>query len=396
MVTKNGGSGSDYMSGTAGNDSLYGAGGDDILYGGYNGAGDDTLDGGSGTDTADYSGVASSVFVNLEKGTAHGSAVGYDTLYNIEAVVGGAGNDIILGREADFFGYRGDDVLAGGGGGDNLYGQSGNDTLYGGTGIDVLNGGDGNDKLLGGADIDFLRGDAGNDALYGEGGDDRLYGDPGSDTLDGGAGFDTADYSQIAGYDHGTFVTGVELWRSGGTVFDSPEAYDTLLNIERVVGSPFEDFIQGDRLGVNTANLIEGGDGGDWLYGDGGNDTLIGGNGDDLLEGGTGLDIFTGGAGKDEFTFRSFESGVGAGNRDVVTDYQQGWDDLYFIMSTGGPSIHLGFVGQGAFTTANQVRYTYEGSDTVVQVNLDADALPELEVQLTGHVALTASDIFSY
>src|ERR1700726_3633177 len=56
----------------------------------------------------------------------------------------------------------------------------------------------------------------------------------------------------------------------------------------------------------------------------------------------------------------------------------------------------LSFIGQSAFTTADQVRFAYEGSNTAVQVNLDSDANPEMEVLLLGHVTLTASDFESY
>jgi hypothetical protein len=37
---------------------------------------------------------------------------------------------------------------------------------------------------------------------------------------------------------------------------------------------------------------------------------------------------------------------------------------------------------------------TYESNNTIVQVNLDTDALSEMEIQLDGIVSLTASDFF--
>jgi hypothetical protein len=40
------------------------------------------------------------------------------------------------------------------------------------------------------------------------------------------------------------------------------------------------------------------------------------------------------------------------------------------------------------------VRFTYNGGNTIVQVNLDSDAIPEMEIELSGIVPLTARDFF--
>jgi hypothetical protein len=44
----------------------------------------------------------------------------------------------------------------------------------------------------------------------------------------------------------------------------------------------------------------------------------------------------------------------------------------------------------------DQVRIAYEGNNTIVQANLDLDATPEMEIQLTGHFSLTANDFYLF
>ena len=55
--------------------------------------------------------------------------------------------------------------------------------------------------------------------------------------------------------------------------------------------------------------------------------SLFGDEGADFLTGGAGKDLLFGGADGDLFSFLStLESGVGAANRDVVEDFEQGTD----------------------------------------------------------------------
>jgi Ca2+-binding RTX toxin-like protein len=394
--------GNDFLKGGAGADTVYGDGGDDVLYEVADGA-DDYLDGGSGTDIVDYSAVNNGIgiVINLATGSARSSAIGHDTLVSIENAVGSEAGDIIHGTDAGFLGIGGwgENNLSGGGGNDSIWGHSGNDTLWGGNGLDDLHGGDDEDTLHGGYDPDWLYGDAGDDKLFGDAGDDFLFGGPGNDHFDGGDGFDTVSYRYAA---DGVAITwdGQNEYLLADAVGSSlTEGVDSFANVEKVIGSPFGDFIQGDGLGA-ADNVIDGGDGDDDLYGDhprndisgfyGGNDILNGGNGHDWLSGDMGVDILTGGAGNDIFYFEKVDSGVGAGNRDIITDFQHGTDNLQIFI----PNEDLSFIGQGTFTAADQVRFGYDGSDTIVQVNLDQDSLPEMEIQLTGYVTLTASDFY--
>lgn len=150
-----GGGGSDALTGSSvanllignkGNDKLYGLGGNDVLRGG---AGNDLLNGSTGVDTADYTGLSTTVVVDLAKTKAQDTkGGGIDTLASIENVMGGNGSDVLYGSNAA-------NVLSGGNGNDKLYGRGGKDILIGGDGNDVLDAGSGTgERLIGGTGND--------------------------------------------------------------------------------------------------------------------------------------------------------------------------------------------------------------------------------------------------
>jgi Ca2+-binding RTX toxin-like protein len=87
-----------------------------------------TVDGGTGTNTLDYSNLPIGVRVNLALGTAMGASGG---VKNIQNVSGGQGNDIIVGNNQSNF-------IFGNGGRDILIGEGGSDVLFGGAGDDIL------------------------------------------------------------------------------------------------------------------------------------------------------------------------------------------------------------------------------------------------------------------
>jgi T5SS/PEP-CTERM-associated repeat protein len=119
-----GGDGNDTLYGGPGDDQVYGEGGNDLIIGG-DGRGNDYYDGGSGNNTVEYQSATLPINVNLETGTASGDPdIGTDTLVNIQNVIGGSGNDTIIGNAQD-------NILVGGPGSDTLAGQGGNDILIG-------------------------------------------------------------------------------------------------------------------------------------------------------------------------------------------------------------------------------------------------------------------------
>ena len=290
---------------------------------------------GGGNDWLDLSGFATASRIDLNPGTfsdcdsmTMNLAIAYAC--DIENAAGGSAGDSITGNALA-------NILQGNGGNDTLLGEAGNDTLEGGTGNDLLRGGSGADALIGGdgddlfyadasdyllqfdgglgydilyfygvptvefayldygfeemwllessntiegtvnADVlngtdldDTINGLAGNDKLKGGAGDDTLSGDQGNDVLDGGAGVDRATYqSATAGVTVSLALTAAQNTQGAGT--------DTLLGIENLTGSLFNDTLTGSAL----ANILSGLDGDDKLNGGAGADTMVGGNGND-------------------------------------------------------------------------------------------------------------------
>jgi len=160
-------------------------------------------------------------------------------------------------------------------------------------------GGSGDDNLLGEGGGDTLRGQGGEDTLIGGVGNDVLIGGASADLLVGGKGLDFASYAESS--------AGVRVDLAAGTAAGGDAAGDTLLEIERLLGSDKADRLSGDE----DPNLLRG---------DSGNDTLTGRVGADTLRGGGARDRLPGGRGADRF---ELESALAA-NRDTIQDFAAG------------------------------------------------------------------------
>lgn len=205
-----------------------------------------------------------------------GDAAG-DTYQSINNVQGSAFNDLIVGNSSA-------NILKGGGGNDILEGLGGADIFYGGTGSDTVSYAHANagvivnlytnvSNMTGDAagdifnEIENITGSVHNDELYGDNYDNILTGGLGNDLLDGSSGYDTANYADASG------AITVDL--AAGTVTGAAGS-DTLVSIERVIGTAYADTINGS----NGADLIDaggsstGGDIADVLDGKGGTDTI--------------------------------------------------------------------------------------------------------------------------
>jgi VCBS repeat-containing protein len=321
----------DVLKGDANDNELLGGAGDDMLLGA---GGADILDGGAGFDTISYAASSAAVTVDLGTRSASGGDATGDTLLSIEAVIGSDLDDTLKAgtSAASLSGGTGDDVLIGGVAADTLSGGAGDDLLTGGSGGDLLDGGSGNDtasyaesaaavsvdlllgtasggdaqgdtltsveSVTGSAYDDVLIGSAASNALRGGQGDDRLVGGVGADILDGGDGFDIADY--------GTSGFGVTVNFATGANGGGDAQGDTLIAIEKVIGSAYADSLTG---GADDDDLA-GAAGDDTLAGGAGNDRLDGGDGTDLLVGGAGNDVLVGGAGIDTASYATSQAGV--------------------------------------------------------------------------------------
>jgi len=170
----------------------------------------------------------------------------------------------------------------------------GDDTVVAGAGTDVLDGGNGTDlisyKLSGSAvnvnigtnsvsggyaagdrisGFESIEGSNFNDTLTGNADNNILTGGKGADRIDGGDGNDTANYAGS------TAAVSIDL--STGTGTGGEAQGDTLVSIERVVGSKYNDTFKADV----TSATFEGGEG---------NDRFISGDSADVLNGGDGND----------------------------------------------------------------------------------------------------------
>lgn len=323
-------------------------------------AGNDTIDGGLGTDRVSYvtSTSVNGVFVNLQLGLATDGLGGNDQLISIENIKGSSFGDVLIGS-------AGNNVIEGVGGSNDIRGGAGvdevlyddnkervivdlraggsitgadtgddllsienvtasvfNDIVVGSVDRNAMNGLGGNDRLVGLSGNDTLNGNSGNDVLFGNSGDDVLVGGAGRDRLIGGFGVD----NMSGGLGNDTYFVDssddviVEL-AGGGTdtviiapgttvgafanveifILDFGPGQDGVLNglaqAETFIGGSGDDVLSGN--GGN--DLLIGGAGNDRAFGGANNDTLKGSAGVDLLVGGEGNDVIIGGSGNDVF-----------------------------------------------------------------------------------------------
>ena len=293
------------------------------------------LNGGAGSDTVDYSNSTSGVSVNLELGEGQSGWAHNDTLTSIEGVIGSNYGDMLYGASGA------DNSLSGGTGNDSFVMSSfmfEQDTLAGGdgtdsleftfvendqslanvTGVEHITLGDaatsltGHDNLadylstltvdgsaltganslnwngnfianiyqniIGSDQGDSIRGGTRGDTLLGGSGEDSLEGGKGDDSIDGGANDQELRELDVAIYAHEDSAITVDLSASPGSQVSGGGGNDTLVNIEGVWGTAYDDSLTGDSGWANI--FIDGG----------GNDTIDGNSAHDTLTD-TGLDI---------------------------------------------------------------------------------------------------------
>ena len=271
-------------------------------------AGNDSIDGGGGSDTVSYATCTAKVVVNLYLASAQDTRDGgTDRLTSIENVIGGSADDFLLGNDSD-------------------------NTLDGGAGADTLNGGYGNDTFI----------------------------------VDNAA--DVATEWQSAGTD--TVVASVS-WKLDPAIenltltgSESLFGLGTLAGVQNTAGSG-NNYLKGNAgnnllMGYNPLQpvppAIQVGN----AVRDTGNDTLEGGSGDDVLMGGGGSDSLQGGAGSDTFVFNEAPA---VGRVATVTDFDIADDkialrtDLFVGRSADGtyaPLTELEIDWFGQYASENQ------------------------------------------
>ena len=303
--------------------------------------------------------------------------IGYDNTSSL-SVFGTAYNDLIAGQDysnsaaLDISAYAGMDVIdiSNHTGADRVDAGSGNDIVHvngsyasdisidGGAGTDwliILSGSDGVSYTINTAstsNFENVRASYGSDTITGDENGNRLVGWGGADTLSGGAGDD-------------------ELY---GYVDQNPQ-------------------------GVS--------DGVDRLYGGAGDDSLYGGAGDDILDGGTGRDVLSGEGGADGFEGASYNNGGANGSdtfvtragdggssielADVITDFEDGADQI------GLDSISFGdiTIEQGTGDYVNDTILLRGAEYLFVIQNTLADSITYLDMVSTSTDALTIAGTIS-
>ena len=351
--------GSDELIGTGGPDVIVARGGDDTIRAR---GGDDRVCAGDGFDLVDGGGGRDRIAGNVGGDALNGNG-GNDLIEagagSVEALFGGRGNDRIFGGSGDrdsMIGGPGDDVMDGGPGLDlaEFFDSTGpivaelTSDIVTGRGADAIPDVEG---IVGSNFDDTITGDGGSNLLVGQEGDDVIEaGDSEpvptglADLIDGGPGddvLDGADGGDVVTYDDADAAVVVDLAAGTATGWGT----DTLVGIEAVLGSEFDDSISGDdgsnhftggpgndaidgRAGTDemayfdafapvvvdlaagtstgwgddTLQLIEdvtGSAGDDSITGDDAPNSLMGGSGDDSLFGNAGDDSLTGEAGVD-------------------------------------------------------------------------------------------------
>ncbi|MCX6780492.1 MAG: tandem-95 repeat protein, partial [Candidatus Magasanikbacteria bacterium] len=225
-------------------------------------------------------------------------------------------------------------------------GTPGNDTLIGTIYSDTLIGLGGNDNI---------NGNAGNDTINGDAGNDFITGGLGDDSIDGGTGFDTVNYGGATGAVTVSLLSGTATGADGS---------DTLISIENVFGSGFDDTLIGDA----TNNNLRGG---------AGNDAIVGGSGFDILTGGAGDDTLDGGAYSDKADYSgatgavtvSLVSGTatGADGNDTLSSIETVTGSHFSDTLIGGNPNSI-YVGLTADPNTSDPSETFEGlggSDTI-------------------------------
>jgi len=359
--------------------------------------GNDFIDGKDGEDRVDYSTAAAGVNVKLGTGAAAGTAAdGTDSNSAVDGIQ--AGTDTLVNIE-NVRGSRFADTLTGGGGAQNAGTAYDYEVFEGEAGNDIIDGKDGTDiaaytRSLAGVNVNLATGVA----LDGWGTQDSLTsiemvvgsdfadtltgsnttltteqfrGGAGDDIIDGAGGNDKVQYSSSP--------DAVYVNLAGGTANDGYGGVDTLISVNQVRGSMFNDTLIGGNPADDALEAFEGIGGDDYIDGGSGfdradysreraaisvdlgfnpgfgistsSDTLIG-SGNDTLVGIEAIratifnDTLTGSAGNDEFE--------GAGGNDIIDGGAGSNDSIVFTNSATGVFINAGTtaVVVGAVTLA--------------------------------------------
>jgi RTX calcium-binding nonapeptide repeat (4 copies) len=359
--------------------------------------GNDTLAGGTGSNSADYSGLSGSGLTAIIQGGGgtvnKGDANGTDTLTGVTEIVDTAGR----GSGDHFYVDAGETVTGNSANFDYLIELTAGVTLSYGTNFTgiaefVSNTGTNvvdftNDAsfayLYGSTNSDTLSLGSGGGYLFGEGGANTLYGGQnatnlfvggsgGTDTMNGGTGT-ASNFYYVDGNDTingaGAFNTAIELVASVTAQIGSAQ-YQEVQELVTDGGTNTITVAGGDSdftylYGGAGTDTLTTGSGGGYLFGEGGSNTLNGGGGLNVFvaDGASGADTMNGGTGSNIYFIDSHSIVNGAGTFNTVVELQQSatltlGSNLFSVEQI----IFNGGTNSADFRVAAQSVYLYGGS----------------------------------
>ncbi len=171
-----------------------------------------------------------------------------------------------------------------------------------------------------------------------------------------------------------------------------------------ILGTPAADILDGDDrnnivFGFNDDDSLSGGGGNDRVFGMRGDDDISGGEGDDLLRGGPGDDVLSGDAGDDRiFGGRGFDiAAYDGGVLDYeITSGQWGRSQTFIVTSVGAvsdPGTDRLHRVEALYFRADDYTLFLDGSNNAVLARDDAAAASEDGVSAISVAGLLANDL---
>jgi Ca2+-binding RTX toxin-like protein len=284
-----GGKGNDYLSGGNGKNELYGEEGNDQF---EIGEGENKVYGGEGNNWVSYSNAKGSVTIDLSQKQGRKSTGEIDSFEDITNAIGSDYNDKIIGDDNanELHGGDGNDYIDGGAFSDKISGGKGNNTLIGGQGYDIFLVVEGSNKIDGGDDTDTINYSAYLKNIF------HQFATQARFIKAAGAiaviPYDIRFVSKpVIKYGEGPVISleGLKIDLSAKEIIKPEGLIDTIISIESVIGTHYNDIITGDE----GDNELSGLDGDDIIHGAGGNDKLFFGYGRSSLYGDAGNDLFS-------------------------------------------------------------------------------------------------------
>jgi Ca2+-binding RTX toxin-like protein len=186
------------------------------------------------------------------------------------------------------------------------------------------------------------------------------------------------------------------LGSPGNDIVGNPDAHQP----QTIYGGSGDDAIYGGTggdtiFGGSGTDSLYGNNSGDVLYGGSGNDFLWGGNGSDRLIGGYGADTLTDGLGNDIFVYL-FINDSRPGEADTITHFNSNIDTIDLSAIDANVNVagiqHFTAVTQTTDVQVNNINWYLVGGETIIQADVNGDAIADFEIYLAENIALQTTD----